>query len=369
MSCVGAKHFIDMKHVTQFPEDASLSGLSRVKFGIDPTRDRLHLGHMVPLRIARKLQQQGKHLTLVLGTFTAQMGDPSGQDQTRPILSREQVEANAEKLLEQASKILLPGFEVFRNGDLFNPMTVPELMRLVSRFSVQFMTSRDSFRARLDRNQPIAMHELLVPVLQGQDSVHLKAEIEIGGQDQLFNFSLARRMQQSEGQAPQVSLMTPIIRGTDGRKMSKSFGNCIFLDGTAGSMFGLCMSVSDVVMDEEFIPLLTDMKRPPKSPMERKKKMAHEIVKQIHGKAAADRAQATFEREVQQKETPEDIPTIEAEDLIQAVVTVRDCSNSAARRLIQEGGVRVEGVRVFENQELTSGVKVQIGRRVFVEVV
>lgn len=368
MSCVGAKHFIDMKHVTQFPEDASLSGLTRVKFGIDPTRDRLHLGHMVPLRIARKLQEQEKHLTLVLGTFTAQMGDPSGQDTTRPILSRQQVEANAEKLLQQASKILLPGFEVFRNGDLFNSMTVPELMQLVSRFSVQFMTSRDSFRARLDRNQPIAIHEMLVPVLQGQDSVHLKAEIEIGGQDQLFNFSLARRMQQQQGQVPQVSLMTPIIRGTDGRKMSKSFGNCIFLDGTAGSMFGLCMSVSDVVMDEEFIPLLTDLQELPESPMERKKAMALDIVSQLHGEEGARRALATFEREIQKKEAPQEIPVVEAKDLVELVVKIRNCSNSVARRLIKDGGVRIDGVQQQDNCDLDPGVLVKIGKRDFARI-
>ncbi len=239
---------------------------------------------------------------------------------------------------------------------------------MVSSFSIQNMLSRDAFKARMDREQPIAIHELLVPILQGHDSVHLRTEIEIGGSDQLFNFTIARRMQELDGQKPQVSLMAPIIRGTDGRKMLKSFDNCIFLDGTPGGTFGACMSISDAVMDEEFIPLLTDLKTFPESPVLRKKAMAKDIVRQIHGQEAAERAQSGFENQVQKKEIPAVIKNIEAKDLIQAVVAVRDCSNSAARRLISEGGVQVEGGAVTENGPVESGQVVKVGKREFVKI-
>ena len=213
-----------------FPEGSNIKRLNKVKFGIDPTFPSLHLGHLVPLRIAKQLQEQGKHITIVLGTFTAQMGDPSGKDETRPILSKNDVNRNAEKILLHVKQVLTPGFKVFRNGDIFNEMTVPKLMKIVSDFSVQQMTKRDAFSKRLDNNVPIGIHELIVPILQGTDSVHLESQIEIGGTDQLFNFQVARRLQELNGQEPEICILAPIINGTDGRKMSKSLGNCIFFD-------------------------------------------------------------------------------------------------------------------------------------------
>lgn len=346
-----------------FPEDANIDKLKRVKFGIDPTFPKLHLGHLVPLRIVKQLQEQGKEVTIVLGTFTAQMGDPTGKDKTRPILSREDVEFNAEQILDQVSNVLHPGFKVFRNGDLFNHMSVPKLLNIVKDFSVQHMTNRNAFSKRLENNIPIGVHELIVPILQGTDSVELKSEIEIGGTDQLFNFQIARRLQEINGQKPEVCIMAPIINGTDGRKMSKSLGNCIFLEEMPLELFGKCMSVSDEVM-EEWIPLLTDENKET-HPMKRKKKMAMDIVEQLCGPEIVPKVVEHFEKTIQNKEIPEDIPEIQAENIIDAITKIRDCSKTEARRLISSGAVKIDDVKIDENTILSNGQIIKVGKRHF----
>jgi tyrosyl-tRNA synthetase len=356
-----------MKILEIFPKDSDLTKLNRVKFGIDPTFPKLHLGHLVPLRIVRDMQEKGKDVTIVLGTFTAQMGDPSGKDQTRPILSKEDVENNAEHILNQVNTILKPGFSVFRNGDLFNVMRVPELLNIASKFTTQNLLSRDAFQKRIENEQSIGLHELIVPILQGTDSVHLKSEIEIGGSDQLFNFQIARRLQELDEQTPEVCIMTPIINGTDGRKMSKSLQNCIFLDESSEDIFGKCMSISDDVMNE-WIPLLTDLKDLDDNPMRRKKQMSHDIVRQIKGKEEADLALLNFTNTIQNRNLPEDIMEIEKSDLVSFVATVRKCSNSQARRLIDSGSVKVNGNKIEDGFELESGQIVKIGKRNFAKV-
>lgn len=350
-----------------FPENSDITNLKRVKFGIDPTFPMLHLGHLVPLRIVRKLQEQGKFVTIVLGTFTAQLGDPSGRDQARPILSKEDVESNADRILEQVEKVLLPGFIVFKNGDAFNVMRVPELMKIVSDFSVQQMTSRNAFSNRIKAENPIGIHELIVPILQGTDSVILKSQIEIGGTDQLFNFQVARRLQEINGQEPEVCIMAPIINGTDGRKMSKSLGNCIFIDDDPKDMFGKCMSISDETM-EAWIPLLTDG-NDELNPMARKKKMAFDIVSQIFGRLTASSALASFVKSVQNKEIPENIPEIKELGLVEAVVAIRNCSNTEARRLIMSGAVKVDNVKIDSETKLSSGQILKVGKRDFGKIV
>jgi tyrosyl-tRNA synthetase len=346
-----------------FPEDSDITTLNKVKFGIDPTFPRLHLGHLVPLRIVRQLQEQGKQVTIVLGTFTAQMGDPSGRDQTRPILSKEEVEANAERILMQVTQILLPGFKVFKNGDAFNVMCVPELMKIVSDFSVQQMTNRNAFSNRIKIGNPIGIHELIVPILQGTDSVILESEIEIGGTDQLFNFQVARKLQELNGQAPEVCIMAPIINGTDGRKMSKSFGNCIFLDEDPTDVFGKCMSVSDDVM-EEWIPLLTDENKETQ-PMARKKKMAHNVVEQLFDITMADVCLKQFEDRIQNKELPDEIDDVRADDLLDAVIKIRGCSKTEARRLLQSGAVKIDGKKASEDDKINTGQIIKVGKRDF----
>lgn len=350
-----------------FPEGSNLKGLTRVKFGIDPTGPRLHLGHFVPLRIVKQLQEQGKDVTIVLGTFTGKMGDPSGKDQTRPILSREDVEKNADKILMHVKQVLNTGFKVFRNGELFNNMKVPELMKIISDFTVQQMTRRDAFAKRLQENVSIGIHELIVPILQGTDSVFLESEIEIGGTDQLFNFQVARRLQELNGQEPEICLMAPIINGTDGRKMSKSLGNCIFLDDDPTNVFGKCMSISDETMNE-WIPLLTDENKE-SQPMVRKKKMARDIVEQLFDHATALSCLQEFENRIQNKELPENIKEINAIGLLEAVVLIRSCSNSQARRLILDGAVKLDNVKVDSETRLVPGQIMKVGKRDFGKIV
>lgn len=356
---------------TTFPENAEIRKGARVKFGIDPTLDRLHLGHFVPLRLVKKLQQQGHPVTIVLGTFTAQLGDPSGRDQTRPLLSRNTVEENADALLDKLRGLgVLRNAEVFRNGDVFNLMPLPKFMAMAAQFTTTFMLSRDAFQKRIEDGKSVSLHELLVPICQGWDSVHLQTEIEIGGTDQLFNFQVTRQLQEWDGQKPEICLMTPIINGTDGRKMSKSFGNCIFLDESSEDIFGKVMSISDEVM-EQWFPLFVDegefhKEDLTRGPMHKKKVLAFQIVKQVHGVVSATDAWTNFENTVQRREAPVDMPSIKAEQLHQAIVLIRDCSKSEAHRLLKENAVKVNGVK--QNNGMLSVMKddiIQVGKRDF----
>jgi len=365
-----------------FPENADLTPCKRVKFGIDPTFPRLHLGHLVPLRLAKKMMLEGHKLTIVLGTFTAQLGDPSGRDATRPILAESDVEANADSIFSQIKKIL--GKENFgtdhfdeivphkwvicRNGWLHNKMTLPTFMKQVAKFTLSHMTSRNAFQDRIANNQSIGMHELLVPICQGWDSVALQSEIEIGGQDQLFNFQVARHLQEANGQKPQACIMLPIINGTDGRKMSKSLGNCVFFDEDPNDIFGKVMSIPDAVM-EEWFPLFVDFMVDDIHPMNKKKILALEIVNQLHGLQLAQSAQENCLKTVQNKELPSDIPTIPATPLLNAVVACCTISKTAARQRLKDGAVKVDGVKVFDEQlMLKPGQVVQCGRRDFVRI-
>jgi tyrosyl-tRNA synthetase len=266
--------------------------------------------------------------------------------------------------------VLLPGFNVHRNHEFVDAMDVPFfLTRLASRITVANMLSRDGFRKRADAGQPIALHEFLVPLIQGWDSVVVRAEVEIGGTDQLFNFQIARQLQEAEGQTPQQCLMTPVIRGTDGRKMSKSFNNAIWLDEKPAEMFGKIMSVSDNVA-EEWLSLLTDLKDLPKHPMSRKKALAHNIVAQLHSEAEASSAQAHFEQTVQRKELPTELPTANQDTLFVMVAEARSESRSKARKLILGGGVKVDGEKVIDPLCTPSkGSTIRIGKRVAVKVV
>jgi len=350
-----------------FPEGSDIKELKNVKFGIDPTSPRLHLGHLVPLRVVKKLQEQGKNITIVLGTFTAQMGDPSGKDKTRPILSEEDVRKNANKILVQVEAILDPGFHVFRNGDRFNEMDAPELMKIVSDFTVQQMIRRDAFQKRISEGVSIGVHELIVPILQGTDSVTLESEIEIGGTDQLFNFQVTRRLQEINGQKPEVCMLAPIINGTDGHKMSKSLGNCIFLDEAPEEVFGKCMSISDETM-EEWIPLFMDENKE-RNPMKRKKKLSFEIVEQLFDTSRAETCLKQFEDRIQKKEIPDEINDIKAEDILDAVVKIRECSRSQARRLLIDGAVKIDGVKATDETPIAKGQIIKVGKRDFGRIV
>lgn len=348
-----------------FPQDADIAPSKRVKFGIDPTFPRLHLGHFVPLRLVKKMMAQGHNATIVLGTFTAQLGDPSGRDTTRPILAADEVDRNADAICEQVKRIL-GNVEFFKNSWVHNTMQVPQFMKLASQFTLSHMTGRNAFAKRIEEGNSIALHELLVPLCQGWDSVVLKAEIEIGGQDQLFNFQVARTLQEAEGQKPQACIMLPIINGTDGRKMSKSLGNCIFLDEPPEDIFGKVMSIPDNVM-EEWWPLFVDFTTDETiHPMDKKMLLATEIVAQLHSVEKAIAAQTHFVSTVQKKELPLDIPNIEAKTILEAVVKLTNGSKTAARRLLEAGGVRIDGEKVSnETTPLKAGQVIQSGKRLF----
>lgn len=356
-----------------FPVDADLTPSKRVKFGIDPTFPRLHLGHFIPLRLVKKMKEAGHKVTIVLGTFTAQLGDPSGRDTTRPILSELEVEKNAESILLKVKELLGADTDFFPNTWLHNSMTLPTFLRdVASKFTLSHITSRNAFADRIENNQPIAMHELLVPMLQGMDSVHLRTEIEIGGQDQLFNFQMARQLQESFGQKPQACIMMPVINGTDGRKMSKSFGNCIFLDEPANDIFGKVMSIPDNVMNE-WLPLLSDMSRTFNHPMDTKKALAFDIVRQLQDREAAKQAQEFFEKTIQHKEVPDQIREIEASvnnwTLIRVVQEIRHSSRTVARTLITSNAVKIDGVVCREeNKPVLHGQVIQVGKRDFAKI-
>jgi tyrosyl-tRNA synthetase len=342
----------------------------RVKLGFDPTGSKLHLGHLAPIRLAQKLAEKGHKIVIILGTLTGRLGDPSGQDKTRPILTEEEALSNARVIEETLGKFFPEGFEVHHNHKFVSDLDVPFfLTRLASKVSVAQILSRDGFRNRINQGSSIALHELLVPLLQGWDSVRVKADVEIGGTDQLFNFQIARLLQESEGQKQQRCLFAPIVSGTDGRKASKSLNNAIFLDEEPEDIFGKILSVSDEVSDE-LIQVLTDLNDLPSHPLEKKKLLAEDLVRQIHGRESAEKAKAHFESTVQKKELPLEIGELEAGSVLELVVTVRSCSRSQARRLIQSGGVKLDGKKVKDPfQETSVGSILQVGKRDFARII
>lgn len=380
-----------MKHVI-FPdtEKIDFSKKLRIKFGIDPTSDKLHLGHLIPLLEAKKMWDQGHHIDIVLGTFTAQLGDPSGKDTMRPILSSEETEANANSITKQIVRIFRnpdsshPHFnniKIHRNGDWFSCMNAIMMTNILSKFTTAQLLARDSFQKRIKINNPIGMHELVVPILQGYDSVVLDSEVEIGGTDQLFNFSISRDMQRLKGQEPEKCILMPIINGMDGRKMSKSFGNCIFINDTSKDVFGKTMSISDELMKEWWL-ILRDSEFPEGHPMALKKELAQFVTKEIWGEEAARKEFDQFEMVIQQKLLPEDIQEIKLPleggvSVLDIVTQVRKCSKNEGRRLIDAKGVRLvdndgnsnvvlaNGNTIF----LIPGSVIKIGKRDFAKLV
>ena len=285
--------------------------------------------------------------------MTARLGDPTGRERTRPLLSEAEVQHNAAALAASLTA-LLPEARLHFNHAFFEKMDLASFItKMPGRVTVDHMLSRDGFRRR---GGAIALHELLVPLMQGWDSVKLTTEVEIGGHDQLFNFQLARRLQRAEGQPPQVCLMVPLLTGLDGRKMSKSLGNCIFLDEAPRAVFGKTMSISDETM-AQWLPLLCDATALPTHPMARKLHLAEQIVAQLHGESTARQCRATF-----RQRSP--AVAVTARRLLEAVVEIRGCSRGQARRLVKGGGVQVNQARtVLPDAELVAGDLIWVGPR------
>jgi tyrosyl-tRNA synthetase len=363
----------------------------RAKLGVDPTAPDIHLGHAVVLRKLRQFQDLGHLAVLIIGSGTAMVGDPSGRDKTRPTLSREQVQANAQTYMEQAGRIVDMGAaEVVWNGEWFERMGFFDFIRLSSRMTVARMLERDLFAKRYRDGVPISLHEFIYPLMQGWDSVEVRADVEIGGTDQLFNLLVGRDLMRDEGMAPQVCLTTPLLEGLDGsQKMSKSLGNYVGVTFDAADMYGKVMSIPDTLMEKYFV-LLTDVDELEVAellggkthPKEAKKRLAHEITAAFHGPETARHAGEEFERVFREHKLPDEIPEIaippeETED--GAVWAVRLLvllgfakSNGEARRLITQGGVRVDGTRLSDIEArvpIDQGVLVQAGKRRFARAV
>ncbi|MDP0491693.1 MAG: tyrosine--tRNA ligase [Verrucomicrobiota bacterium JB023] len=276
----------------------------RVKLGVDPTSPDIHFGHTVVLEKLRQFQSLGHQAVLIIGDFTATIGDPSGRSATRPPLTREEVLKNAETYTDQAFKVLdREKTEIVYNGDWFRKMSFEDVLRLNSRVTMQQMLQREDFRTRIDKGQEVRLHEIQYPIVQGWDSVEVQADIELGGSDQLFNILVGRDLQKEEGQLPQIVITMPLLEGLDGtKKMSKSYGNYIGVSEESQEMFGKIMSVSDDLMDRYYQLLLGEQRDNTLHPMEAKKQLAVKLVARYHDDQAAREARATWEARFSQRD-------------------------------------------------------------------
>jgi len=276
----------------------------RIKLGVDPTAPDIHLGHTVVLEKLRQFQLLGHQAVLLIGDFTATVGDPTGRSSTRPPLSRDEVLANAATYTDQAFKILDKSkTEIVYNGDWFRKMTYEEVLRLNARVTLQQMLQREDFRTRIDSGQEVRLHELQYPIMQGWDSVEIRADVEIGGTDQLFNILVGRDLQKEEGQPQQVVMVMPLLEGLDGvKKMSKSYGNYVGVSDPVQEMFGKLMSVSDELMDRYCLLLLGEARDPSAHPMDAKKSLAEKITSRFHGPQAGPSARADWDTRFSKKD-------------------------------------------------------------------
>ena len=363
-----------------------------VKFGIDPTSPNIHLGHTVPLQKLRQFQLLGHTIHLIIGDYTAMIGDPSGRSETRPILTREQIASNVETYTTQVFKIVDPQHtEVLFNSQWLERISGTDLIQLASKYTVQQLLQRRDFNNRLEENKPLSVSELLYPLLVGYDSVHLKTDIEIGGTDQLFNFLASRTLQNAYGQPPEVVLTLPILEGTDGvRKMSKSFGNTIGVTDEPSDMYGKIMSLSDTLMIQYF-ELLSDisfeelekiknsMREGTMNPMLFKQQLAREIVQKYHGLESAIDTESQFNKVHRRKELPIDAKLLEVSCAFDTTVNIiqllraseRASSNSEARRLLQQGGIKINGDTIKDvcySVRPEDGTILQVGKCYFRKV-
>ncbi|MGB8265748.1 MAG: tyrosine--tRNA ligase [Candidatus Velthaea sp.] len=360
----------------------------RVKFGIDPTGSDLHLGHAVVLHKMQQFVELGHDVTLLIGDSTALIGDPSGRNDSRPPLTREQIEANFQTYEEQAGKILdLSRVTVRRNSEWLNRLDYAALIRLMTQTTVAQMLGREDFRKRFESQTPIALHEFLYPVAQAYDSIALNSDVELGGDDQLFNFLLARSYQQNAGQLPQICMTLPILEGTDGVvRMGKSRGNYVALSEPPSAQFGKVMSIPDELIarwarladfrpEAECTALAREIAGGTRTAMAEKKALAEAIVTRYHGSAAARAARDYFERTIQRKEIPAQMPELPRdghEKVVDLLVAAKFAeSRRAAERLIAGGGVKIDGVVVLDPKAAWTArvpAVLQSGSRRFVRV-
>ena len=393
--CKGAVDVIRLDDLRAKLEDSVTSGRPlRVKAGFDPTAPDLHLGHTVLIRKMRHFQQLGHEVIFLIGDFTGLIGDPTGRNVTRPPLTREQIDANAETYKTQIFKLLDPDKTIIDfNARWMQAFTPEDFIRLTARATVAQLLERDDFSIRLASGIPISLHELLYPLVQGYDSVALKADVELGGTDQKFNLLMAREIQRAHGQEPEVIMTTPLLEGLDGvNKMSKSLDNYIGITEPPDEIYGKIMSISDEMMwryyelltdltADELTALNDDVEVGNRHPRDVKSELARTIVADYHSKAEAARAEAEFIRRFREHKAPSDMKTcalkvagrtIALVDLL--LQTDLATSKGEARRLIEQGGVRLNGERVSEvayalDLEGTGEAQLQVGKLRFLKVV
>lgn len=353
----------------------------KIKLGVDPTRPDLHLGHSVILRKLRQFQDLGHEAILIIGGFTAMIGDPTGQNTTRPPLTLREVEENAKTYIEQAAKILdSEKLTLVNNNDWLGGMDFMDVIRLTSKMTVARMIERDDFSKRFGNNEPISLHEFLYPLAQGQDSVHLASDVELGGTDQKFNLLVGRQLQKDMDQEPQVCLMMPLLVGTDGSaKMSKSYDNYIGIDENPNDMYGKSLSIPDDLIYTYF-ELVTDVpvadlpavkEKAENDPRNAKHDLAFAITKLYHGAEAATEARTHFEQTVINKQVPDDAPEFEIKSteplkIMDIISELKfSPSNGETRRLIKQGGVSLDGDKV---QDVHMDVSIAAGEETVLKV-
>ena len=350
----------------------------RVKLGLDPTAPDLHVGHLVQLDTLRAFQDDGHTVVAIIGDYTALIGDPSGRSETRPMLSREQVDANAKTYLEQIYKVLDPEqTEVHNNSEWLAEMTAADILRLLAKQTLQSVLQREDFAQRLAAGAAIGAHEILYPFNQGYDSVAITADVEIGGTDQLFNLLFGRELQRGYGQEPQDIAVFPLLEGPDGRRMSKSLGNYIGIAEPPEEIYGKTMSIPDR-LTETYLRLISGLpagdvdQALSLGPRDAKAALARRLVERLHGGEAAAAAEADFDRRFRRRELPDEIPEHRASNPDDIPGTLVEAglapSRRQAMRLLEQNGVRVNGSQVYSGGALKDGDVLQVGRRQFVRI-
>ena len=358
----------------------------RIKYGADPSAPDLHLGHTVPLRKLRQLQDLGHTVVFIIGDFTARIGDPSGRSETRKMLSPEEIEKNAKTYQEQVFRILdKKKTEVRYNSEWLDKMKPADFLKLTAQYTVARILERDDFSKRYKAGEPIALVEFLYPLMQGHDSVEIASDVEIGGTDQKFNLLVGRELQKTDGQEPQVVMTLPLIEGTDGvQKMSKSLGNHIGLKDTPREMFGKIMSIPDTMMEryyryvaafpaKEIEPVLAGLKSGELHPREMKARLAQRIVSLFHSEKEGREASEEFDEIFKNKGLPDEVPTVKIKqktiDIVSLLVTANlAASKSEARRLMEQGGVKIGHEKITDPKSvITIGdpFVLQCGKRKF----
>ncbi|GFO66238.1 tyrosine--tRNA ligase [Geomonas paludis] len=388
----GAVEILVEKELVEKLEKSAKTGVPlKIKAGFDPTAPDLHLGHTVLLHKMRQFQKLGHEVHFLIGDFTGMIGDPTGKSETRKVLTREDVLKNAETYKEQVFKILDPKLtKVVFNSEWLGKLTASDMIGLASKYTVARMLEREDFSNRFSNQMPISIHEFMYPLVQGYDSVALKADVELGGTDQKFNLLVGRELQREWGQAPQCVITMPLLEGLDGvNKMSKSLGNYIGINEPADEIYGKVMSISDELMVRyyellsdltmaQFEQLKADLKSGAVHPMEAKKQLAREMVARYHGADAATVADENFVKRFKNNETPDEMPEFALKAEGEKVLLCRVLaeaqlvkSNSEGRRSIQGGGVKINGEKISdENLEIACSGEyiIQVGKRRFAKV-